>query len=83
MTNSQSQKQSEIGMVGLGVMGRNLLMNMADHDFSVTGYDKDPAKVASLRQEAMHLDARGAAATRHGKLLVDCMCVAFAATRPQ
>jgi 6-phosphogluconate dehydrogenase len=64
MTNSQSQKQSEIGMVGLGVMGRNLLMNMADHDFSVTGYDKDPAKVASLRQEAIHLDARGAADIR-------------------
>jgi prephenate dehydrogenase len=64
MTSSQSQKQSEIGMVGLGVMGRNLLLNMADHDFSVTGYDKDPAKVASLRQEAKHLDARGAADIR-------------------
>jgi 6-phosphogluconate dehydrogenase len=64
MTSSQSQKQSEIGMVGLGVMGRNLLMNMADHGFSVTGYDKDPAKVASLRQEAKHLDARGAADIR-------------------
>ena len=36
----------EIGMVGLGVMGRNLLLNMADHGFSVAGYDKDPTKVA-------------------------------------
>ena len=39
-------------MVGLGVMGRNLALNMADHGFSVAGYDKDPEKVAALRREA-------------------------------
>ncbi len=33
--------QCEIGMVGLGVMGRNLLLNMADHGHSVAGYDKE------------------------------------------
>jgi 6-phosphogluconate dehydrogenase len=44
--------QFEIGMVGLGVMGRNLLLNMADHGYSVAGYDKDAAKVAALRKEA-------------------------------
>src|SRR5580658_6694708 len=54
-------KQYEIGMIGLGVMGRNFLLNMADHGFSVAGYDKDPAKVAALREEAQQLDARGAA----------------------
>jgi 6-phosphogluconate dehydrogenase len=48
-------------MVGLGVMGRNLLLNMADHGHSVAGYDKDPAKVAALRQEAENRDIRGAA----------------------
>lgn len=42
----------EIGMVGLGVMGRNLLLNMADHRFSVAGYDTDPTKVETLRAEA-------------------------------
>ena len=47
-------------MIGLGVMGRNLLMNMADHGFSVAGYDKDPAKVDALRQEAGVRDARAA-----------------------
>ena len=41
MTNKQTQKLYEIGMVGLGVMGRNLVMNMAGHGFSVAGYDKD------------------------------------------
>ena len=54
-------QQFEIGMVGLGVMGRNLLLNMADHGHSVAGYDKDAAKVAALRQEAENRDIRGAA----------------------
>ena len=48
-------------MVGLGVMGRNLVLNMADHGFSVAGYDKDAAKVEALRQEAKAGDVRGAA----------------------
>ena len=43
-------------MVGLGVMGRNLLLNMADHGFSVAGYDNDPAKVEALRKEAEKRD---------------------------
>ena len=42
----------ELGMIGLGVMGRNLLLNMGDHGFRVAGYDKDPAKVVALKQEA-------------------------------
>lgn len=41
----------DIAMVGLGVMGRNLVLNMADHGFSVIGYDRDEAKVAELRKE--------------------------------
>ena len=47
-------------MVGLGVMGRNLLLNMADHGFSVAGYDKDPTKVDALRQEAENREILGA-----------------------
>jgi len=39
-------------MIGLGVMGRILLLNMADHGFSVAGYDRDKDKVNSLRTEA-------------------------------
>ena len=52
--------QYEIGMVGLGVMGRNFLLNMADHVHSVAGFDKDTSKVAALRQEAENRDIRGA-----------------------
>ena len=37
MTNENGEKQCEIGIVGLGVMGRNLLLNMADHGFVVAG----------------------------------------------
>jgi 6-phosphogluconate dehydrogenase len=41
----------QLGMVGLGVMGRNLLLNLADHGFAVAGYDRDPQRVADLRKE--------------------------------
>jgi 6-phosphogluconate dehydrogenase len=40
------------GMIGLGVMGRNLLLNMADHGFSVIGFDKDSTKGAALESSA-------------------------------
>ena len=40
------------GMIGLGTMGRSLLLNMADHNFSVAGYDKDPDKVTLLETDA-------------------------------
>jgi 6-phosphogluconate dehydrogenase len=48
--------QCTIGMVGLGVMGRNLLLNMADHGFNVAGYDKDKDKVESLQKESKEHD---------------------------
>jgi len=60
MTNMQPQQRYEIGMVGLGVMGRNLLLNMADHGFSVAGYDKDLSKVEALRKESADRDISGA-----------------------
>ncbi len=36
------------GMVGLGTMGHNLVLNMSDNGFTVAGYDKDAAKVTEL-----------------------------------
>jgi len=47
-----SNSTYDFGMIGLGVMGRNLLLNMADHGFSVIGFDKDEAKGASLESSA-------------------------------
>jgi 6-phosphogluconate dehydrogenase len=42
----------DFGMIGLGVMGRNLLLNMADHGFAVVGFDKDAQKTATLESSA-------------------------------
>lgn len=53
-------EQYEMGMVGLGVMGRNLMLNMADHGYSVAGYDKDQAKVETLWKESSGRDIYGA-----------------------
>ncbi|MBN9296401.1 MAG: NADP-dependent phosphogluconate dehydrogenase [Filimonas sp.] len=46
------EKAYDFGMIGLGVMGRNLLLNMADHGFSVIGFDKDEQKGGSLEAAA-------------------------------
>ena len=42
----------DFGMIGLGVMGSNLLLNMADHGFKVMGYDKNPDKTSTLEKSA-------------------------------
>ena len=55
-----TQEKYEIGMVGLGVMGRNMLLNMAEHGFPAAGYDKDLKQVAQLRAEAGKLPVQGA-----------------------
>ena len=61
---AQQQQHSEIGMVGLGVMGRNMVLNMADHGSSVAGYDKDATKVEALRKESSHEKVCGVADIR-------------------
>jgi len=61
----QQKTQSQIGMIGLGVMGRNLLLNMADHGFTVAGFDKDVNKVKSLREESKNHDIHAADNIQH------------------
>jgi 6-phosphogluconate dehydrogenase len=41
-------EKSEVGVIGLGVMGENLLLNIADHGYRAIGLDKDEAKVRAL-----------------------------------
>ncbi|MGB5481905.1 MAG: NADP-dependent phosphogluconate dehydrogenase [Eudoraea sp.] len=41
----------DFGLVGLGVMGRNFILNVADHDYTAFGYDLDPEKVSALIKE--------------------------------
>ncbi|MEO8470552.1 MAG: NADP-dependent phosphogluconate dehydrogenase [Chryseolinea sp.] len=47
------------GMIGLGTMGRNLLLNMADHGFKVAGLDKDQSKVDLLSTESSKANVKG------------------------
>ena len=42
----------DFGMIGLGTMGRNLLLNIADHGFAATGYDRDNSKTQLLEASA-------------------------------
>jgi len=42
----------ELGMIGLGTMGLNLLLNLADHGHAVAGCNRDPEKIARLRDAA-------------------------------
>lgn len=55
---------SELGVVGLGVMGRNLVLNISDHGFPVAGYDHTPAQVEALRSAAAGKNILASAAIR-------------------
>ncbi|PQA54935.1 NADP-dependent phosphogluconate dehydrogenase [Siphonobacter curvatus] len=54
-----SAQQYTIGMIGLGTMGRNLLLNMADHDVAVAGYDTDASKAELLETEGQGKRVKG------------------------
>ncbi|MFS4468069.1 NADP-dependent phosphogluconate dehydrogenase [Maribacter sp. 2210JD10-5] len=41
----------DFGLVGLGVMGRNFILNVADNDFTAYGNDLDEEKVKALIEE--------------------------------
>jgi 6-phosphogluconate dehydrogenase len=41
----------QFGMIGLGTMGRNLVLNIADHGFAVCGYDRDTVQQQRLLTE--------------------------------
>ncbi len=42
----------DFGMIGLGTMGRNLLLNVADHGMAAIGFDKDSSKIKLLESSA-------------------------------
>ena len=46
-----SEGTFDFGMIGLGTMGRALLLNMADHGFAVAGFDTDQKKADALHAE--------------------------------
>lgn len=42
---------TNIGLIGLAVMGKNLVLNMIDHGFSVSVYNRSPDKTRTFLQE--------------------------------
>src|SRR5262245_8501511 len=49
--NDTMLSECDIGVVGLGVMGRNLALNLADHGFAAAGLDTDAGKARALERE--------------------------------
>ena len=47
--------QCNIAMIGLGVMGRNLTLNLLEHGFAVAGYDLQASLVQQTKQQAEQL----------------------------
>lgn len=46
-----SDKKSDIGLIGLAVMGQNLVLNMADHGYQVSVYNRTTAKTDAFIAE--------------------------------
>lgn len=43
---------SDIGVIGLGVMGKNLALNIIDNGYRVAAFDLDSRKVAAAENQA-------------------------------
>ncbi|MGA0557908.1 NADP-dependent phosphogluconate dehydrogenase [Larkinella sp. VNQ87] len=54
-----AETKYNFGMIGLGTMGRNLLLNMADHGVPVAGYDINPDQVAGFEKEGEGKPVKG------------------------
>jgi 6-phosphogluconate dehydrogenase len=52
-------KDAQFGMIGLGTMGRNFLLNLGEHGFSASGYDLDAEKAEALNTESEGFDVEG------------------------
>src|SRR6478752_6658918 len=52
--------QAQFGMIGLGTMGRNFLLNVAEHGFSCVGFDLDAAKRQLLIEEGSGFEVASA-----------------------
>lgn len=51
--------RADIAVIGLAVMGQNLILNMNDHGFVVCAYNRTPEKVENfLQNEAKDTDVR-------------------------
>jgi 6-phosphogluconate dehydrogenase len=51
--------KAQFGMIGLGTMGRNFLLNVGEQGVAGIGYDRDPAKLTLLAAERQGMDVAG------------------------
>ena len=56
---SNTPDKYNFGMIGLGTMGRNLLLNMGDHGVAGAGFDTDASKGALLEKESTNNNLKG------------------------
>ncbi|HUF04511.1 MAG TPA: NADP-dependent phosphogluconate dehydrogenase [Aridibacter sp.] len=52
-------KDAQLGMIGLGTMGRNFLLNVAEKGFSASGFDIDAGQASALNAESGEFDVEG------------------------
>ncbi len=62
---------ADIGLIGLAVMGQNLVLNMNDHGFVVAVYNRTTSKVDEFLAEA-----RNASVAAHGTRVIGCHSIA-------
>jgi 6-phosphogluconate dehydrogenase len=67
-----SDTKYDFGLVGLGVMGRNFILNVASNKFSAIGLDRDPEKAKAMDEEAKH-DGFNAKGTTSSKEFIDSL----------
>ncbi len=49
--------RADIGVIGLAVMGQNLILNLNDHGYIVCAFNRSPEKVKEfMKNEAKHTD---------------------------
>ena len=49
-----TSQKSDIGIIGLSVMGRSLALNMADHGFKVSGYNRSASVTEQVMEDHPH-----------------------------
>jgi 6-phosphogluconate dehydrogenase len=67
-----SDSKYDFGLVGLGVMGRNFILNVASNKFSAIGLDRDAEKAKAMDAEAKE-DGFNAKGTTSSKEFIDSL----------
>jgi 6-phosphogluconate dehydrogenase len=55
----------DVGIIGLGVMGMNIALNMADHGYAVLGYDRKEAKALAFSQTPGNIRIKGVSSVKN------------------